>query len=61
MTDEQAARLRTALTEMYGREITIRSAIDPGVRGGLSVRVGDEFIDGTIASRMAAARSALAH
>jgi F-type H+-transporting ATPase subunit delta len=61
LTDEQAARLGTALTEMYGREITIRSAIDPSVQGGLSVRVGDEFIDGTIASRMAAARSALAH
>jgi F0F1-type ATP synthase delta subunit len=29
------------------------------VRGGLVVRVGDEVIDGSVAGRLAAARSAL--
>jgi F-type H+-transporting ATPase subunit delta len=45
---------------MYGRPIHVRTAVDPAVRGGLVVRVGDEVIDGTVASRLAAARSALA-
>lgn len=61
LTEEQSARLASALTALYGRPINVRSAIDPGIKGGLMVRVGDEVIDGTIASRMTAARNALAH
>jgi F-type H+-transporting ATPase subunit delta len=45
---------------MYGRSISVRTALDPHVRGGLVVRVGDEIIDGSIASRFAEARAALA-
>jgi F-type H+-transporting ATPase subunit delta len=60
LTDAQQERLSATLTEMYGRPISIRTAIDPAVRGGLVVRVGDEVIDGSIATRFAAARNALA-
>jgi F-type H+-transporting ATPase subunit delta len=60
LTGEQSNRLSAALTSMYGRPISVRSAVDPAVRGGLVVRVGDEVIDGTVATRMAAARVALA-
>jgi F-type H+-transporting ATPase subunit delta len=44
---------------LYGRPINVRSAVDPDIRGGLLVRVGDEVIDGTVAGRLAAARTAL--
>jgi F-type H+-transporting ATPase subunit delta len=60
LTDAQQARLAAALTEMYGRSISVRTALDPKVRGGLVVRVGDEVIDGSIATRFAEARAALA-
>jgi F-type H+-transporting ATPase subunit delta len=60
LTRAQEARLTATLTEMYGRPITIRTAIDPNVRGGLVIRVGDEVIDGSVASRLASARNALA-
>ncbi|MDQ1719276.1 MAG: F-type H+-transporting ATPase subunit delta [Pseudonocardiales bacterium] len=60
LTAEQTRRLASALSGMYGRPIDVRTAVDPAVRGGLVVRVGDEVIDGTVASRLAAARSALA-
>jgi F-type H+-transporting ATPase subunit delta len=59
LTDEQTQRLSAALREMYGRDLDIRVEIDPAVRGGLVVRVGDELIDGSVAGRLAAARSAL--
>jgi F-type H+-transporting ATPase subunit delta len=60
LTGEQTERLAAALTRLYGREINVRTAIDPEVRGGLVVRVGDEVIDGSVASRLAAARAAFA-
>lgn len=60
LTDAQQERLAAALTDMYGRAISVRSALDPDVRGGLVVRVGDEVIDGSIAARFAEARAGLA-
>jgi len=59
LTSEQESRLTAALTDIYGRPIALRTAVDPAVRGGLAIRVGDEVIDGTISSRLAAARAAL--
>lgn len=56
----QQSRLTSALTELYSRPISVRAAVDPSVRGGLIVRVGDEVIDGSVAARLTQARSALA-
>jgi len=61
LTPEQQSRLTAALAEIYGRPIALRTAVDPRVRGGLAIRVGDEVIDGTVSSRLAAARAALAN
>ena len=60
LTAAQQARLQAVLTELYGRPITVLTAIDATVRGGLVVRVGDEIIDGSVAARLASVRSALA-
>jgi len=59
LTDQQEQQLADTLTEMYGRPISVRSALDPDIRGGLVVRVGDEVIDGSVAGRFAAARARL--
>ena len=60
LTDQQSERLGVALSSLYGRPIAVRSAVNRGIQGGLEVRVGDELIDGTIATRLTAARAALA-
>lgn len=60
LTAEQQTRLAAALTDLYGQAISLRTAVDPAVRGGLVVRVGDEVIDGSVAARLAEARGALA-
>jgi len=39
--------------------VSVQLNIDPAVLGGLSVAVGDEVIDGTLASRLAAAQTKL--
>lgn len=60
LTSEQADRLGAVLSELYGRPINVRTAVDPAVQGGLVVRVGDDVIDGTVSTKLAAARAALA-
>jgi F-type H+-transporting ATPase subunit delta len=59
LTDEQSERVARALSELYGRPIVARTAVDPAVKGGLLVRVGDDVIDGSVVARIAAVRSAL--
>ena len=59
----EAAQLKTlssTLATQYGREPRIDVRIDPSVIGGLRVQVGDEVIDGTIASRLTELRLQLA-
>jgi F-type H+-transporting ATPase subunit delta len=60
LTSAQERQLAAALTTMYGRSITVRTAVEPGIRGGLVVRVGDEVIDGSILARLNGARAAIA-
>lgn len=60
LSDEQRERLTAALAKMYGHEVVLNVEIDPSVVGGLSVRVGDEVVDATIASRLDEARRRLA-
>lgn len=59
LSGDQASRLATVLSRIYGRTISVQIDIDPEVLGGLQIAVGDEVIDGTIASRLAAAASQL--
>jgi F-type H+-transporting ATPase subunit delta len=59
LTRAQQQRLAAALSQLYGRPITIRTAVDESMRGGLVVRVGDEVIDGSVDSRLAEVRTSL--
>jgi F-type H+-transporting ATPase subunit delta len=61
LTDQQQGNLAERLSELYGRRIEVRYAVDPAIRGGLVVRVGDEIIDGTVVSRLTQIRTAFAH
>jgi F-type H+-transporting ATPase subunit delta len=60
LSDEQVSRLARALSDLYGRNVDVRYAVDPSIRGGLVVRVGDEIIDGTVAGRLTRIRAAFA-
>jgi len=49
----QQERLTKALAKQYGSDIQLQLVTDPAVVGGARVQVGDDVIDGTIASRLA--------
>jgi F-type H+-transporting ATPase subunit delta len=60
LSDAQLAKLTSTLTTQYGREPRIALRIDPAVIGGLRVQIGEDVIDGTVASRLADLRLQLA-
>lgn len=60
LTDQQKQRLGAVLAKLYGRQMHLNLDVDPEVRGGISVRVGDEVINGTIADRLAEAARRIA-
>ncbi|MEE1757176.1 F0F1 ATP synthase subunit delta [Streptomyces sp. SP18CS02] len=60
LSDRQKQRLGAALASLYGRQMHLNLDVDPAVVGGISVRVGDEVIDGTIADRLEEAARRLA-
>jgi F-type H+-transporting ATPase subunit delta len=59
LSDAQRTRLTDVLSRIYGHPVTVQMQIDPALLGGLSVSVGDEVIDGTLAARLAAAQAEL--
>jgi len=55
----QRNRLVEVLTRIYNHPVSVQLNLDPALLGGLSVAVGDEVIDGTLASRLAVAQTKL--
>jgi F-type H+-transporting ATPase subunit delta len=61
LTSEQSARLTAALGRIHHRDVQLNVTVDPTIVGGLRVRVGDEVIDGSLSTRIEAARRRLTH
>jgi ATP synthase F0 subunit b/ATP synthase F1 delta subunit len=59
LSDAQHTRLTEVLSRIYGHPVTAQISTDPELLGGLAISVGDEIIDGTLASRLAAAQTHL--
>lgn len=59
LSDAQRTRLTEVLSRIYGHPVTVQLHIDAALLGGLSIAVGDEVIDGTLSSRLAAAEARL--
>jgi F-type H+-transporting ATPase subunit delta len=59
LTDEQQTKLAQALKREFGHEVRLQVVVDPTLIGGLTVRVGDELIDGSVVRHLDAARRQL--
>ena len=59
LSDGDKQRIAEILSRQYGRTVHVNEVIDPEVLGGVHIEIGDDVIDGTIASRVADARRRL--
>lgn len=60
LSEQQRGQLARALASAYGHQVHLNVVLDPRVAGGMTVRIGDELIDGSVATRLAEARRRLA-
>lgn len=60
LSDEEQDRMRNALRERYGDNLTFTFHVNPSLMGGLRVRVGDRLMDTSVASRLQSMRERLA-
>jgi len=59
LTAKQLDRLRGRLEAITSRRVRLRARRDPGLLGGLVVRIGDLVYDGSLRRRLAQARRSL--
>ena len=59
LTDEQRKALEAALEKRTGKDIEIHATVDASVMGGVSVRIGDTILDGTVRSQIERLREQL--
>ncbi len=60
LTDEQQAAIRAKLEQVTRSQIDLAIHVDPGVIGGLEIRIGSTVYDGTVRGQLSRLRSVLA-
>lgn len=60
LTRKQESELEATLARIYGRKMSLLIVVDPSILGGMTVRVGDELYDGSVARRLTQVRAGLA-
>ena len=59
LSADQQDRLRAALANATGRNVTVKAVVDPAVLGGVVATVGDTVIDGTVRTHLDQLKSRL--
>ena len=60
LTEDEVAALTQRLAGMTGGRVEVSLDVDPGLLGGVQVRLGDRLIDGSVRGRLERLRSKLA-
>jgi len=54
LDDEEKARISQRLGDMTGKKVILETEIDPGIIGGIVIKVGDKLIDGSLRGKLGA-------
>lgn len=52
LTPQEAQVIRDGLRKVVGREVELRTSVDPEIIGGMVARIGDQLVDGSILSQL---------
>ena len=58
-SDGERREISTQLSRAYGKQVVPHFTVNPGILGGVVVRVGDTVLDGSVRRRLATLRSRL--
>lgn len=61
MTAQQTTRLHEKLEAVTGRQIDLKTKVDPSVLGGIRLDIEGTELDGTVKNRLASLRSSIAN
>ena len=59
LDDETIGRLSRSLSQATGKDVEVKTVVDPSIVGGIVARVGDTVIDGSLSYRMQELRETL--
>ncbi len=59
LTDEEREQIEEKLAARFGSGLDFEFVVDESILGGLTVRVGDEIIDGSVAGKLGALKESL--
>ncbi len=59
LSDDDLEMIKGKLAAVTGKTIRLQPEVDPGLIGGVVVRIGDKIIDGSIAGRLAKLKETL--
>lgn len=61
LSDAELDSITAALRRRFGREVRVRTAVDPALIGGAVIDAGDLVIDGSLKGKLERLQTALAH
>ena len=59
LDDDLQSKIRTQLSELLGTDVVLSTHTEPKVLGGMTIRVGDKLIDGSIRGKFSELRNDL--
>jgi F-type H+-transporting ATPase subunit delta len=59
LSADEERNLGTALATVFGHDVRLEVIVDPALLGGLTVQIGDQIIDGSVARQLGEARRKL--
>jgi F-type H+-transporting ATPase subunit delta len=59
LTEDEQSGLAASLSRLFEHEVRMQIVVDPALLGGLTVRIGDEIIDASVARQLDEARRKL--
>jgi len=60
LDDERLERVRQRIVTVTGRsQVELETRVDPAIMGGITIRIGDQLLDGSTRARLQELRSSL--